>query len=467
VILFEKENSSQKLAKYQQAARDISVLKLNKNSLSQIINQKPDAIELTYPVENGALTVQLVKVNIFSGNLNIETDKGKVTNYTPGVYYRGIIKNDVNSLVAFSFFDDDVVGIASVKDGGNFVLGKAIDSEDFVVYNDLKLKEKDGFICRTDELMENQRQKVSFDPGVKAPSVTSNCVRMYYEVCNQPFINNGSDVATTINWMTAVHNNINTLYINDGVKISLKTIFVWTTPDPYVGGQDQNLALFSFYRPTFDGDLAHLVNAPSSSSMAYLDSLCKTYKHAYSGVNQAYSGVPTYSWTVNVMAHEMGHSFGSPHTHACSWNGNNTAIDGCGPEAGYDEGCTGPLPVSGTIMSYCHLNIGISFANGFGPQPAALMRTNVDTKACLGTDCVTTCPITISAVTLSAVTKTGFAVSFTDDTNTSWKYRVVKMDGTIVKSGDTTSKTFAVDGLMPNVYYKVLIGTSCALENAF
>ncbi|MBV6880765.1 M12 family metallo-peptidase [Epilithonimonas ginsengisoli] len=465
--LFSKDTSAQKQAKYQQAATDAVTLKLNHSQLSQIISQKPQALELTFPFENRELTVELVKVDIFSIGFNVETDKGKVTNYNPGVYYRGIIKNDVNSVVAFSFFDHDVVGIASVKDGGNVVLGKAINSDDFVVYDDLKLRGKSTFLCGTDELMQNEKQKVSFDPKAKAPLETANCVRMYYEVANKPYKNNGSNVTTTTNWITAVHNNINTLYVNDGVKMTLKKIFIWTTADPYTGDYNANLEAFSANRPTFDGDLAHLVNAPSTTSVAYLNSLCTSYKHAYSGIDQSYSNVPTYSWTIGAMAHEMGHSLGSPHTHACAWNGNDTAIDGCGPMSGYDEGCDGPIPTKGTIMSYCHLNVGISFANGFGPQPAALIRTLVDSKACLGTDCVTTCPITVSAITFNSIAKTNFTATITDNTSTSWKYRVTQMDGTIVRSGTTSTKTLSIDGLTANTYYKLLVGTFCAGENAF
>lgn len=470
--LFTKENSTQKQAKYQQAASDVSVLKLNKSQLLQVTSQKPQAMEMTYPFENGEMTVELVRVDIFSNEFHVETDKGKINNYSPGVYYRGIIKNDMNSVVSFSFFYNDVVGIASVKDGGNIVLGKAIDSEDFVVYDDLKLKDKNGFLCVTDELMQNQREKISFDPKAKAPLETSNCVRIYYEMSNSLFILNGSNLAKTINWMTAVHNNVNTLYANDGVKISLKTIYVWTTEDPYKGNENENLEAFSLNRPVYDGDLAHLVNIPSGSvsGVAFFNSLCTTYNHAYSAVRSNYSNVPTYSWTVSVLTHEMGHSLGSLHTHACAWNGNNTAIDGCGAQAGYGEGCDGPIPTKGSMMSYCHLlfGVGISFANGFGPQPAAVIRANIDTKACLGTDCITTCPITISKVNFNHINKTGFTANITDEISTSWKYRVIMMDGTIAKSGTTSTKNFSLDGLEPGKYYKLLVGTSsCALENAF
>ncbi len=35
------------------------------------------------------------------------------------------------------------------------------------------------------------------------------------------------------------------------------------------------------------------------------------------------------------------------------WNGDYTAIDGCGPAAGQNEGCNAEIPEAGTIMSYC------------------------------------------------------------------------------------------------------------------
>src|SRR5690606_38736570 len=45
----------------------------------------------------------------------------------------------------------------------------------------------------------------------------------------------------------------------------------------------------------------------------------------------------------------------------------------------------GPIPSSGTIMSYCHLigGVGINFNNGFGPQPGNLIRARVDQASCL------------------------------------------------------------------------------------
>lgn len=467
VSLFAKDHSGKQMA-YQQAARDAQVLSLDKQKLSAVLQERPEAMEMTFPFEDRELTVEMVKVDIYSNDFKVETNKKVVKDYKKGVFYRGIIKGDKKSVVAFSFFENDVVGVASALNIGNVTLGKALNSEDFVVYNDQKLTGKNPFICAADEMMENEKQKIDYKPTGKAAVMTNSCVRVYYEICYKPFQQNGSTVAATVNWISAVHNNINTLYVNDGVKMSLKTVFVWETADPYTGTYSQNLSAFRSNRPTFDGDLAHLVNYPTTTSVAYLNSLCTTNKYAYSGIAMTYNNVPTYSWTIMAMTHEMGHALGSPHTHACAWNGNGTPIDGCGAEAGYPEtGCdlVGPIPSQGgTIMSYCHLlgNVGINMALGFGEQPGELIRQTVDSKACLGTDCATACTITVNALTVGTVTKTSVTATITDATSSQWKYRVVKMDGTVVTSGNTNTKTLTINGLSPNTFYKVEVGTDCS-----
>lgn len=473
VSLFSVDEANSKKAVYRQAARDAQVLKLDKSKLTTLVQDRPDAVEFTFPFEDRELTVEMVKVDIYSNDFKAKTNLKDNVAYKKGVFYRGIVKGDETSVVAFSFFDNDVIGIASANKIGNVTLGKAIQSEDFVVYNDQKLTGTNPFICAVDEVMDKETQKISFDPKAsKAPQMTNACVRVYYEIANQPFVQNGSDVQTTINWISAVHNNINTLYVNDGVKMSLKTVYVWETADPYTGDYSQNLANFRNTRTSFDGDLAHLVNYPSTTSVAYLNSLCTTARYAYSGINMTYGNIPTYSWTIMAMTHEMGHSLGSPHTHACAWNGNSTPIDWCGPTARpvliQNEGldCTSDvIPVNGgTIMSYCHLipSVGINFTNGFGEQPGALIRQTVESKACLGVDCTTACNVTVTNMTVANVTKNTATVTVTDATSTQWKYRVTKIDGTPVKSGLSANKVFDITDLSPNSFYRVEVGTECS-----
>lgn len=466
-------DTSGKSLTYQKAAKDLIVLKLERSELSKIVSERPEAMAFTFPFENRELIVEMIKVDIYSPGFHIETNKRKVLDYKKGVFYRGIIKGDDKSVVAFSFFDNDIVGIASDPRIGNITLGKAKQSEDFVVYNDQKLTGTNPFICATDELVNNEKQKISFDPNnSKVADVTNSCVRIYYEICYNAFLQNGSSVTNTINWISAVQNNVNTLYANDGVKMSLKSLYIWETPDPYIGQSNDYLTAFNNYRPYFDGDLAHLINTPSTTSYAYLDSLCENYRYAYSGVNIAYADVPTYSWSTNVMAHEMGHSLGSPHTHACAWNGDMTPIDGCGPTAGYTEtgcGTVGPLPTKGTIMSYCHLvqSVGINLALGFGEQPAALIRQTVDSKSCLGNDCTSACNSTITFFSIDNILKNSLTVKFTDVSSSQWKYRVTLMDGTIVQSDITTENNFTIANLLPGTFYKVELGMNCSSTYQF
>src|SRR6185295_7117736 len=171
------------------------------------------------------------------------------------------------------------------------------------------------------------------------------------------FQNKGS-VSNTTSFLTGMFNQSATIFSNDGISISLSQIFVWNSPSPYDGTTSQAvLDQFTNTRTTFNGDIAHLLTfGHGFGGRAYVNAICSTSTHyAVSDIFDSYNNVPTYSWTVNVFTHETGHNLGSSHTHACVWNGNNTAIDGCGPAHGfpYEGTCSGaPIPTNGgTIMS--------------------------------------------------------------------------------------------------------------------
>ncbi|AZA76726.1 T9SS C-terminal target domain-containing protein [Chryseobacterium sp. G0186] len=470
--LFTIDQNPAKLAEYQKAATDITVMSLKPAELKRLIKEKPDFLEISFPFDgNRQITVEMYRHQILTSDFKIITDKGNAVQYTPGVYYQGIVKGDNTSIVAFSFFNDDIVGVASTPELGNVVIGKAKNSEDFVSYSDSKLTSSNPFACDVDGLKENQVQRPVFNPDNTSKKKTDNCVRIYYEVGFGPYTQNGSNTTTTTNWVTAMHNNVTTLYANENVNVALSEVFVWTATDPYAGLAGTILDQFRTTRTTFNGDVAQLLRNPANTSVAYLNSLCTSYRYSYCGMNLNYQNVPTYSWNIEVMAHELGHNLGSPHTHACFWNGNNTAIDGCGPASGNDEGCTAALPPAGggTIMSYCHLviSVGINFANGFGVQPATLIRNTVDSKGCLGTNCTTSCPVSISNLTINNITQNSANATFTDAASTSWKYKLTKSNGVAISSGNATAPSFNFTNLQPATYYRLSVGTDCSGPNAF
>ena len=95
-----------------------------------------------------------------------------------------------------------------------------------------------------------------------------------------------------------------------------------------------------------------------------------------------------YTWDVSVSAHELGHAFGSPHTHSCYFRPNmiDTCITRDKPQAGSD-GCvtTGnPIPRLGTLMSYCHLtNSTGTVALYFHERQTPIIRGFSENASCL------------------------------------------------------------------------------------
>ncbi|SMC32432.1 M12 family metallo-peptidase [Moheibacter sediminis] len=449
---------------YTKSAKDVSVLNLNHQQLNELISKKPRNLELTIPYNGTEVTVELIKQEIFTEDFVAKNEKGNIISYQPGVYYQGIVKGNNTSLAGFSFFENDVIGIVSSINLGNLTVGKSKDKRDFLAYSDKNILGSNPFVCGVDEIPEN-RQTPSFQLEMLSKAeMTEKCVRIYYEIANAPFLENGSSETETMNWITAIHNNINTLYANDDIQISLSEVMIWTNDDPYDGDYSQNLYEFAETRTSFNGDLAHLVNYPSTTSVAFLNSLCGDYRYAYSGIDMYFEEFPTYSWTIMAMTHEMGHSMGSPHTHACAWNGDNTAIDGCGPAWGYSEGCDGPIPdEGGTIMSYCHGTwVGINFTQGFGPQPAALIRNTIEGKPCIGTDCTSSCPPTVQGISVQEITPDNYQITISDETSSAWAYRVYEFGTTPTDWVDTNSQTIMISGLNPNRYYQFELGNKCS-----
>jgi len=443
--------------------------------VAEIVNNKYSTIELTIPYQNQNIEVLLYQTNPFVEGFHVDTDKAKNIAYEKGVYYRGIIKGETNSVSSFNFFNGEFNGIISSSALGNLVVGKLMkpnNTTDYIVYSDAKMKVFNSFDCQTkDEGYVAHSQSENRNGN----SVETNrCVAFYFEVDNDLYLNNGENTTTTTNWMTSVFNNVQTLYANDGVTTGLKSIFIWTDLDPYEGVGTSSSAYLSLFRdltPVFDGDVGQLVgiDAGGLGGVAYLNTLCTSNNYSYSDVDLGFATVPTFSWTVQVITHEFGHSLGSPHTHQCTWNGNNTVIDGCGQQAGFgDNSCPqGPIPaanVKGTIMSYCHLisGIGISFNNGFGPQPTALIVNNVNNKTCLSLDCVNYCTNTVTDITATNLTTSSTTITWNDlGGATSWQISVTPFATTAPVWNTVTTNSYFVSGLNANTYYRIRIRPVC------
>ena len=448
-------------------------------AVQNLVADKSEYIELAIPYAGNTITMQLYKVDIFAEGFHVDTDKQKSIPYEKGVYYRGIVKGDSNSVAAFSFFKNELNGMVSSDAFNNLVVGKlnrAGNVNDYIVYSDMNMKVQHNFECHVKDsaILPTTSNKTNI---VLNPEST-RCVTMYFEIDYNLYLLNGSGESTTVNWMTSVFNNVQTLYSNDGITVSLKSTFVWTTDDPYTGSDSSDyLFQFNDLRPVFDGDVGQLVGIDPGGLggvAVTIDGLCSQDNFSYSDVAATFNNVPTYSWTIEVITHEMGHLLGSPHTHACVWNGNNTPIDNCGPssigETGEGFSCMSDPPiipssaVKGTIMSYCHLvsGVGINFANGFGPQPTARILNTVNGSTCLSSDCINTCINRVANIVISNTTTSSATITWTDlGASTHWQVAISSFSGGPLTWIDVDANTYTALGLSPNTYYRFRVRPIC------
>lgn len=447
--------------------------KLNQAAIATIFANKENFIEVEIPYQGAIISTQLYSVDLFAEGFHIDTDKAKSIAYEKGVYYRGIVKGDSNSLVSFNFFKGEFNAVISSRTLHNLVvakLDKTNNTSDYIVYSDKNLKAKNDLDCKVKSIPETT--PTDYRNNVTPSSV--RCVTMYFEMDFDLYQANNSNTTTTTNWMTSVFNNVQTIYTNDGITTSLKSLYIWTTPDPYDGIGDSSsdyLYKFNEVRPVFDGDLGQLVGLDSGGLGGVavgIDGICGQNNFSYSDVSFSFETVPTYSWTIMVITHEFGHLLGSPHTHGCHWNGDNTAIDGCGQSEGYFEGdcAEGPIPTSqGTIMSYCHLvaGVGINLANGFGQQPSARIISIVNAGTCLSTDCINTCINTVANISNTSTTATSATISWTDlGGATSWLVAVTPFASSNDNWIPVNTNSYTVTGLLPNTYYVARVRPNCS-----
>lgn len=380
--------------------KKFDLVQANPNTLMALVREKPQAIKMSIPVNGQWQELKLVR-NEKIGDETVFTTKNEngetPYNYEDGVFYHGYLSNESQSVVAISFFNDNIMGFFSTP-AGNFNIGPSnlwqpINNE-YVVYNEKDALFEMPFQCET----RNNPFQLN-EPKTLPETLTSRCVKLYVECDNKIYTDFSSNLTNATNYATGLLNNTITLYLNDSIQTTVNQLTIWTSADPYLPATNTGGLLDSFSSAMsagFNGDIAHLMSRRSlGGGVAYLDILCINDPYYQTGISASLSTtitpLPTYSWNSTVITHEIGHNMASPHTHACAWNGNGTRIDDCAGNYNilYQEGtCISnpPNPVGGgTIMSYCHLQpVGINLSLGFGPQPGALIRNTVNTGACLG-----------------------------------------------------------------------------------
>ena len=408
--------------------KDATYLKLNVSNLKNALKKQPREMVFQIPQKDGSkLELLLEKQEILTPDFMVTNEKGVEIPWEGGQFYAGKVlsrgKSDETSVAALSITGDEIMAMMNVN-GENLVLGTLRDdrgktTSSYVLYNDHKLQIANNFTCGStveNHLMDNPSTVQS-----SALVVGKNVVRVYFEADYRTYQDKGNSVANVANYVTGLFNMVATIYQNEGIVTQISQIFVWTTPDPYpISSANGSGAVLDAFKTAknggFNGDLAHLISTKpvGHGGIAWIDVLCHPtigYRTAYSNISTTYNNFPLYSWTIDVVTHEMGHNLGSPHTHDCVWGAAaNQALDNCYTTSG---GCpAGPAPTNGgTIMSYCHLtSAGKNFNLGFGAQPGNKIRSKVAAATCLTKaflDCGSATPIycgtPVNGTTIGAV----------------------------------------------------------------
>ena len=418
--LFQDKKNIQK--DYHDIVSGYQLLQLDNQKLSSARAAIAQKIEIVLPFENSDLALDLNPVKITSANFSVIEGVGKGINrpvaYTLPAFYQGKIKGQNKSFATLSMFNNQVIGVLS-DEKSNIILGTVEQNgratNQYALYRDINLKIKGATKCYTGETPADgniQTQAAPSPTSSARVAATGEPIEIYFECDYKFYQDKGSSVTNVVNYVLSFFNSVALVYANEGIQVQVSQIKVWTTPDPYTSLTTTSSILNAFgtnmSTDPYVGDYAHFLSTRSlGGGVAYLlSNPCLSSRKNHSGVSaidNTYKSFPAYSWTVEVVTHELGHNFGSNHTHWCDWPGG--PIDGCGPtaDASYQEGtcAIGTLPPKngGTIMSYCHLltSVGISLTNGFGPLPGDKIRSIISAATCFGN-----CKMTLSLAKVDA-----------------------------------------------------------------
>ena len=348
---------------YQQNSND-QTARLDINQLKSIIEDRPLHFKTSFSLNQGEyVEIQLTRALL-----------GKSAAPTQ-VYYHGAISNDGESLIALTINQNGIFGFLS-NERGNF---RVYTNEYLILEIDNRAEKQSAWKCTSELHYEDMGLPLLKSQQTQNPDT----LMVYFECDYALYTQLGSSVANTENYVYQLFNQVQALYANEQIEIGISGIKVWTQQDPYAKSSidDALISFRSILGQGYNGNFAHLLSGVNglSGGVAFLNGICNRSKSfAYSHVDGSVGNHGSYSWDVHVVAHELGHNLGSPHTHDCVWGPNgDEPIDGCASSSGCNSGT---IPSSGgTIMSYCHQNgVGVNFSHGFGLEPGNLIRERVN-----------------------------------------------------------------------------------------
>lgn len=381
---------------------DALIMNVDKNIYESLFEERNNKLNLTIAVsKNEKLYTSLERFEILSPDAKIiersATGEKELDLRNMVLTYKGSVNGSDESLVTITFYNNKIVGLIRLNNE-TIVIGPLadrnnIETNDIAVYRESNLKISNNIRCGSENFeipadVINAIKKLNGNP---LDNLTTDLLdaKIAVDVDFYTYGVYGNSVPNASAYALAVMSASSAVYAKDmNIKLTVGYLRVWTTQDPYTSNNgntllDQFQAEWIANQGSVERVVAHLISRRTSidvGGIAYVNVLCNaTFGYGLSAVSGVINQLPAYSYDVVVVAHELGHNFGSPHTHSCSWVGG--PIDSCYFSEG---GCyTGPnIPTEGTIMSYCDTEGG-TVRMDFGEQPEALIRNRAENAACV------------------------------------------------------------------------------------
>ena len=263
------------------------------------------------------------KTNILTPEYRLNTSSGKTLNTAKKyAFYHGKVRVQSGSKVTMIFYDDKL-SISVFDEDGKFEINKQGNLYAGYYNHNRKIPINIDWDC---QVIDESCVKLKTELHAGRSSLTPECVTIGLEIDHNMYDKHEGNIPNVEAWAMTLFSQVVILYIEHNVPINISGIQVWDTPDPYVSANNTSQALPLFRNavhnnPNFNGRQAHLLSGRSlGGGIAYLNALCSTFTNVAVSANLCSGNTPypTYSWNVMVVAHEMGHNMGSPHTQSCS-----------------------------------------------------------------------------------------------------------------------------------------------------
>lgn len=376
-------------------------LSINDQARKLLLSAGQEPFEVKIPVDNQhAVTLQLQRTELFEDDFHILLASGKKVEITPHQLhsFHGIIKGDPASMVSLTSWDDDMDLFIADHDGSYTLHPTGVLSK-YEFYQEHKSQDRVAS-CAVDEHLRLRHDNTPIIQKEAKPGQRNkragDIVEIYIEV-DHALYNQKGGTSGVMSYLSSLIGITAILYANEGITVQMVSPKFWNITDPYAGITDIPLNLNTFgstLRDNYSGRLASLISGKrlsgnSVGGIAWVDVLCFAnqgvwgpYSFMYGAGQYGFNPFPQRSLDAQVFAHELGHNFGSYHTHDCMWGSNsNLAIDKCVNH----NNCglvANPVPAAalGTIMSYCG---NVDFIKGFGTEPGALIYSRYVNATCL------------------------------------------------------------------------------------